>query len=426
MLLNRATKIILTLALAGIAAWLGTSAQFYNEAMVSAFFGIAFASVIIIHFRVRPSWQDALLVCGGMFLLATVDFYLLQFKPAIMAWPSFAGLSSLLVLGLRTVWAKESERRLLFLGFVPALLFVTSEYYADSLLHWTSAVHPKVFDLYLFSFDSSLHVQIPFLVGQAFSLYPNLRAAGLLFYIGLPIPIALIYAGRVLRAREKAIPSFVAFLATGPVGVFFYNVLPALGPAHLFSRAFPWHPLNVEQSSRLFVEPLVLSGAPNAIPSLHMAWVLLVWWYSRGLAWWERSAAFAFVFFTVLATMGTGEHYFIDLVVAFPFALLMEALCAFELSIRERRRLISLTLGLFLTLGWLLALRYTVHFFWRSPAIPWILCTTTVAVSLVFESKLWRAATFERSENVRDTPTVNSVNSNGANGEAMRSDLASH
>ena len=416
MQLNRTAKIVLTVALAAAAAWLGTSARFYNEALVSAFFGIALASVIIIHFRVRPSWQDALLVFGGMFLFATVDFSVLQFKPAIMAWPSFAGLSSLLVLGLRTLWSIDSERKLLLLGFVPSLLFVTSEYYADSLLHWTSAIHPKVFDLYLFSFDSSLHVQIPFLVGQAFSLYPNLRAAGLLFYIGLPIPIALIYAGRVLRIREKAIPSFVAFLATGPVGVVFYNILPALGPAHLFGKAFPWRALTVEQSSRLFVEPIALSGAPNAIPSLHMAWVLLVWWYSRGLSWWERSVAFAFVFFTVLATMGTGEHYFIDLVVAFPFAMLMEALCAFELPFQERRRLTALASGLFLTLGWLLTLRYSVHFFWRSAAIPWILCVATVAMSLLFESKLWLATTLEGNQNVAVAPAVDSPAASGAGG----------
>jgi hypothetical protein len=423
--LNRTAKIVLTVALAAIAAWLGTSARFYNEALVSAFFGLALASVVIIHLRVRPSWQDALLVFGGMFLFAAVDFLQLQFKPAIMAWPSFAGLSSLLMLGLRTVWSKDSERKLLLLGFVPSLLFVTSEYYADSLLHWTSAIHPKVFDLYLFSFDSSLHVQIPFLVGQAFSLYPNLRAAGLLFYIGLPIPIALIYAGRVLHMREKAIPSFVAFLATGPVGVIFYNVLPALGPAHLFGKAFPWHALTVEQSSRLFVEPIALSGAPNAIPSLHMAWVLLVWWYSRGLSWWERSVAFAFVFFTVLATMGTGEHYFIDLVVAFPFAMLMEALCAFELPFKERHRLTALALGFCATLVWLLALRYSVHFFWRSLAIPWIFCAATVAVSLLLEGKLWQAATFENSQNVAGAPAADSPTARNAHGEPLRSDLIS-
>ena len=392
--LSRATKILLTLPLVAIAAWLGSSAQFYNEALVSAFFGIALASVLIIHFRVRPSWQDALLVLAGTFLFAAVDFRALHFKPAIMAWFSFAGLSSLLVLGLRTVWAKDADRKLLLLAFVPALLFVTSEYFADNLLHWTSAIHPKVFDLYLFSFDASLHVQIPFLVGQAFSLWPNLRAAGLLFFLGLPIPIALIYAGRVLRMGEKAIPSFVAFLATGPIGVLFYNFLPALGPVHVFGNAFPWHPLSTAQAAKLFLEPIAVAGAPNAIPSLHMAWVLLVWWYSRGLSWWERSIAFAFIFFTALATLGTGEHYFIDLVVAFPFALLMESLCEFSLPVRNRQRVMAFAFGLLATLAWLLALRYAVHVFWISAVLPWTLCVVTIAVSLVCERQLQSAAKF--------------------------------
>lgn len=389
--LNRTTKIFLTLPLVAAAAWLGTSAQFYQEALIGAFFGLALLSVLIIHFRVRPSWQDALLLLAGTFFLAAIDFRVLHFKPAIMAWPSFAGLTSLLILGLRSIWAKDADRKLLLLAFVPSLLFVTSEYFADSLLQLTSSAHPKVFDLYLFSFDSSLHVQIPFLAGQAFAMYQNLRAAGLIFYVGLPIPIALIYAGRVLRTQEKAIPSFVAFLATGPIGVLFYNLLPALGPTHIFGKDFPWHPLTVEESARLLAEPLAISGAPNAIPSLHMAWVLLVWWYSRGLSWWERSVAFAFLFFTVLATMGTGEHYFIDLVVAFPFALLIEALCAFALPMWDRMRLAAVATGLFGTLVWMEALHYAPRFFWRSAIFPWSLCVVTVAVALVCEMKLWNA-----------------------------------
>jgi hypothetical protein len=386
--LSRTSKILLTLALVAAAAWLGNSATFYNEALVSAFFGIALASVLIIHFRVRPSWQDALLVLAGTLLLAAVDFRVHHFKPALMAWFSFAGLSSLLIFGLRTVWAKDADRKLLLLGFVPALLFVTSEYFADNLLQFTSALHPKVYDLYLFSFDSSLRVQIPFLMGQAFSLWPNLRAAGLIFYIGLPIPIALIYAGRVLRMREKAIPCFVAFLATGPVGVLFYNLLPALGPVHIFGKAFPWHPLPVAQATKLFLEPIAVAGAPNAIPSLHMAWALLAWWYSRGLSGWERSIAFAFLFFTVLATVGTGEHYFVDLIVAFPFALLMESLCEFSQPLMDRRRLTGFGVGLFGTLLWLLALRYAAPIFWISALLPWTLCAVTIAISLVCESRL--------------------------------------
>ncbi|HXY25158.1 MAG TPA: phosphatase PAP2 family protein [Candidatus Acidoferrum sp.] len=389
---KRAIQILLTVVLVAATAWLGTSARFYNAAMISAFFAVALLSVPIIHFRVRPSWIDALLVLTAMLVLAGVDFRVLHFKPAIMAWPSFAGLASLLILGLRAVWAKETDRRFLLLAFVPALLFVTSEYFADDLLKFTSKVHPKVFDLYLFSFDSSLRVQIAFLVGQAFAMYSSLRAIGLVFYIGLPIPIALIYAGRLLRTREKAVPSFVAFLATGPIGVIFYNVLPALGPGHLFGNRFPWHPLTVEQATRLYLEPIPIAGAPNAIPSLHMAWVLLVWWYSRGLSWWERAVAFAFLFFTVLATMGTGEHYFVDLVVAFPFALLIEALCTFELSVTDLTRLVSAAAGLFVTLAWMEALRYASRFFWHGAWIPWTLCAATVAVSIVLEKRLWNSA----------------------------------
>jgi hypothetical protein len=390
--LSQSARILLTLPLVAAFAWLACSATFYNEALVSAFFGLALASVLIIHFRVRPSWQDALLVLAGTLLLAAVDFRVLHFKPAIMAWFSFAGLSSLLVFGLRTVWAKDPERKLLALGFIPALLFVTSEYFADNLLQWTSALHPKVYDLYLFSFDASLRVQIPFLLGQAFLQWPTLRLAGLIFYIGLPIPIALIYAGRVLRIREKAVPSFVAFLATGPVGVIFYNLLPALGPGHIFGQGFPWQPLPTAQAAKLFLEPIAVAGPPNAIPSLHMAWVLLVWWYARGLSLWERAIAFAFLFFTVLATMGTGEHYFVDLIVAFPFALGMEALCAFERPWMERSRLAALGVGFLGTLAWLFALRYEAHFFWWNAAVPWTLCAITVAASLLFERRLQGAA----------------------------------
>jgi hypothetical protein len=392
MALSQSAKILLTLPLVAVFAWLACSATFYNEALVSAFFGLALASVLIIHFRIRPSWQDALLVLAGMLLLSAVDFRVLHFKSAIMAWFSFAGLSSLLVFGLRTVWAKDSERGLLALGFVPALLFVTSEYFADNLLQWTSALHPKVYDLYLFSFDTSLRVQLPFILGRAFLQWPTLRLAGLIFYIGLPIPIALVYAGRVLRVREKAISSFVGFLATGPVGVLFYNILPALGPAHIFGQGFPWQPLPTAQAAKLFLEPIAVAGPPNAIPSLHMAWVLLVWWYARGLSWWERAIAFAFLFFTVLATMGTGEHYFVDLIVAFPFTLGMEALCAFERPWMEQRRLAALAVGFLGTLAWLFGLRYGAHFFWWNAAVPWTLCAATVAVSMLFERRLQDAA----------------------------------
>src|SRR5258708_19572572 len=89
MAFNRATKYLLTLLLVAAAAWLGTSARFYREAIVSVFFGIALASVIIIHLRVHPSWQEALPILAGTFFFAAVDFRLLPFNPPIMPLFSF-------------------------------------------------------------------------------------------------------------------------------------------------------------------------------------------------------------------------------------------------------------------------------------------------------------------------------------------------
>jgi len=64
MKLPMAVKFVATLAQLGMAAWLGTSEHFYKSALLSIFFGVTLASVVLIHFRVRPSWQDVLLMLG--------------------------------------------------------------------------------------------------------------------------------------------------------------------------------------------------------------------------------------------------------------------------------------------------------------------------------------------------------------------------
>jgi hypothetical protein len=112
------------------------------------------------------------------------------------------------------------------------------------MLDWTEKLHPRVLDLYLYSFDGSLHVQPGILMGQAFATWPWFRLTSILFYIGLPIPIALVYSGQLLRRQERALPTMLAFLLTGPLGILFYNLFPALGPAHLLNQMFPWRLIN--------------------------------------------------------------------------------------------------------------------------------------------------------------------------------------
>src|ERR1700722_766943 len=383
-----ATKILATAVIALCALRFGTSADFYNIAIISAYFAITLIGATIIHLRISPSLRDVVLVVAGTLAFAFIDFRLQHFEHAFFGWLSFAGISSLAIMGIESVWTEGEKCKTHLLAFVPSLLFVTSEYFADNMLRWAATAHEKVYDLYLYSFDASLHVQIPFAIGRYFGQHRYFRHTALLAYIGLSVPIAVVYAGQVRRRGAKALQCFLTFVITGPMGILFYNAVPALGPAHLFQKNFPWHPLAIDQVRHLLLEPVSLLGPRNAIPSLHMAWVLLAWWYSRGLSAAERAVAMFYLVFVALATLGTGEHYFIDLVVAVPFALLMESLFAYDLRLSDSNRVRGVAFGLVSTCAWLAALRFTPRLFWSTPILPWTLCAATVAIALYFEMHL--------------------------------------
>jgi hypothetical protein len=95
---------------------------------------------------------------------------------------------------------------------------------------------------------------------------------------------------------------------------------------------------------------------------------------------------------TAFSTMGTGEHYFIDLVVAFPFVLFLQALCTTSLNWTDSRRLMPFLFGLITILVWLWALRFHPQVFWYSPLIPWLCCVLTIGVTEITRRGLMDAA----------------------------------
>jgi hypothetical protein len=396
-LLHRQSASMLGLTAALFAAILALtlSWSFYYESMANAYLSLALASAVIVLGILRHSWFDLLWVVIGALFLAVLDYRVMDYKPFFMAGFSFVGLSALAVLGTRTIWAKAEDRKLLLYGFLPAVLFVASEWTASSLLDITEKLHPKTFDLFLYSFDSSLRVQISFLTGQFLLKNLWLRTASLAIYISLPLPLALVYASQLRRQKGKALAVMIAFLATGPIGVLCYNMLPACGPVHLFGSAFPWSPLSTAEAMQLNIVPVIMEGARNAIPSLHMTWVLLVWWNSRGLSRWVRVVAMIYVALTVLATLGTGEHYFIDLVVAFPFSLAVQALSSYSIPTSHRDRRVAFVFGTFATLIWLALLSFNTKIFWISTIIPWSMIAVTIAPSILLWNRLLRAVTGE-------------------------------
>jgi len=380
---------------------LSLNRDFYTGSMVSAYLSLALASALIVLAMIRRSWLDLLWVLAGGLFLAVLDYRVMNFQPMFMAGFSFLGFPRLIIKKTHTIWAEGEDRKLLLYGFLPAVLFVGSEWMATTLLDITEKLHPKTFDLFLYSFDSSLRGQFSFLMGQVFWTWPWLRFACLVIYIALPLPLALVYAAHLRGKKENALAVMLAFLVTGPVGVLFYNMLPACGPVHVFGAAFPWHPLSTAEAMRMNVAPILVKGARNAIPSLHMTWVLLVWWNSRGLPRWVRSIALLFVVLTAMATLGTGEHYFIDLVVAFPFSLMVQALCSYTLPFRSGERRNAFLFGTFVTLIWLALLSFSIGIFWSSPVVPWAMIVATVVPSVMFWDRLLFAGTQERPVKVR-------------------------
>ena len=393
---------------------LSISRDFYDSTMSSAYLALALFSGLIVLGMIRRAWMDLLWVTAGTLLLYVLDYRVMHFNHVFMAGFSFAGLSSLAVLGTRTVWAEGEERRDLLYGFVPVLLFITSEWFATTLLDFTEWLHPKTFDLFLYSFDASLGVPTSFLIGRGFWTIPYLRTTSMLFYIALPLPLALVYAGHVRRQKSMAVSTMAAFLFTGPVGVILYNILPACGPVHIFGAAFPFHPPAMADVMRMQVVPILMKGARNAIPSLHMTWVLLIWYNSRKLPRWIRSIAMAFVVFTFLATLGSGEHYFVDLVVAFPFSLMMQAISSFSLPFRSRERRIAILFGAALTLTWVGLLSFANKLFWISPIIPWAMVAATVSSSLVLWQRLLRVSFSDNSVDAKALPARAMVAGAGA------------
>ena len=371
-----------TLLLGAAIVTLACSHTFYVESIVSAYFAAALLGAAIIYACIRPP-REMLQVAGLTLLLWACEVLVagVRVSGIFLVVPTFSllGLSAFLLLGIRAVWTRGDERHTLLYAFIPALIFAGSDWFASELLAITERLHPQVWDFYLYSFDASLVWQASPALGKLFAEHNWFRLASMIVYVGLAIPIALVYGLNLRKHGRAALPVMYAFLLTGPVGVVFYNLLPAMGPAHVFGRAFPFAVPDYAQAAHLVPTLVALPGPRNAIPSLHMGWVLLAWWNSKGINPVARLFVMVFVIFTVFATLGTGEHYLVDLVLAFPFALLLQSICKTALAISNRQRWIPLVASLATILVWFALLKYDYRLFWLTPSIPWLFSMVTVS-----------------------------------------------
>ena len=346
----------------------------------------------LIHMAMRPARAEWLAVLALAILLRSAYAAYMVFRPyfgsTLVSWGSFLGLASLVVqlaLVIRSRGETRRTRKITFLtaGALPycwlllafCLAFVTRT--------------PTSYDPFLLAFDSSLGAPLSFIFGRFLAVHPLLHHLTKTVYDALPLGASCILAwnNRSRLRPVSVIPMYITMMA---LGYGLYWLYPAAGPVFAYGGLFPQTTPLKWQILSMAVPPF--QAPRNAMPSLHFGAMLLLLWNSRTWPVAGRVAAAAFSCGIAFATLGLGEHYLIDLVVAFPFMLTMQSLWSTSVPLRSPVRYQPIVAGVLGTAAWFSALRWAIPAFLASTPLAWCCVLITVGGTIWLERRLARVA----------------------------------
>lgn len=368
-------------------------AKFPHRGM-DPYIAFAFTGAFVTHLMFRPERKELLaaIVCGGgfcaMYWLQVGK--LLSFVGSAIAIPgAFLGMGTLFVLGSRCIWSPAGAKWMRFervrdAALVPLLCAASLAAVGPAI-----GLTPLTYDRVLYLFDAKFGGPPSWIVGRLFSDHNWLQIACAYAYNSLPLAIAVCLGLQWQDRRRKQwylLDLRWLSMTLGGVGFVLYQICPAAGPAYLFHSEFP---RLIPNLAAIVATPAPMGEFPrNGMPSLHVAWTILLAWNTRNRAWWLTGLAAIYAATTALATLGLGEHYLMDLVVAAPLALALQALW---LRTRSTLRLFSIGAGMGITLAWLIALRSGVALEIPAGMTTWMLAAATVVIPAAMMWRLERA-----------------------------------
>ena len=367
----------------------------------------AMAGAFVVHLWRRPSRVELGVTAAVAVLLRLVYESLTRpgpayFGHAVIGWGTYLGLASLAVLSWRALRTEGGLRRGLAgdLGVGAALFGFWI--LLDLGLAATAVFIPHTLDRYLYGFDGSLGFQLSFQLGRVIDGHSFATGLVQTVYVAIALPLALLYAWQRRCGYAGGYAIFPLVMAAAAGGYLVYYIFPATGPLFEFPGQFPWHIPQPILSPGDFV-PLQQRFARNAMPSLHLGAVLLVCWNSRLCPRWGRVAAWLFLAMTAFSTLALGQHYLVDLVVAFPAMLIFHAAAMTSVPLHAPERWAPIGFGIVTTAGWLLLLRFGSAL-WTLPGISHFLVAGTLAGTCLLESRLAARAGLVHQANVYRLP----------------------
>ncbi|WP_347455484.1 fused MFS/spermidine synthase [Acinetobacter thermotolerans] len=210
----------------------------------------------------------------------------------------------------------EDSKFYFFLVFLSGCLAISTQ----SALDIIKIIFPYSYDFAVYKIDAAFNnITIPIYI--KFEYLPPIFQTVILTTYSLLSVFLFIVVALFIRERKANRFNIIRVLVV-PFGMAFicYSIVPVSGPIYAFTiENFPLNmPALIDlPSGKNFIPP----AARNGMPSMHLTGALLIWILTAAL---ERKIYFfiatIFVFFTAIATIVLGEHYLLDLIVAFPFA----------------------------------------------------------------------------------------------------------
>lgn len=341
----------------------------------------AFVSQVLL----RPQREEVLTALAAALALGWPLFSLAagdQHAVAITVM-SAVGLGTLLALAFRALTQRGEERNAVLDVLLPAALLPAFVILAHPMVFLTAALWPTTWDHRLYLADAAFGAPLSFVVGRAIAAVPLLPSVCLAVYVALPLALMLVHT---LRRRNgiRSGDTLATFIALTVVGYFGYLLVPVAGPLYAFGEQFPLNP--PDPATMLPAKSLMLPMPRNCMPSLHSGWALLVWWNARPLGLAARTAAAVFLAITLLATVGLGFHYVVDLVAAFPLTMAVQAWGTHVVDARRRRS--AMAAGALMTMGWIALVTWCDAMLRWPPVLLWALAAAVVSASWLLERRV--------------------------------------
>jgi hypothetical protein len=186
------------------------------------------------------------------------------------------------------------------------------------------------YDLYVDCFDQFFGSP-SFFMGRLFLRWYWFQNVALYLYVLVPsVCLSLAVLRFALLSKAEAVRTVRTILFSCLLAYPLYAAFPVAGPRY----AFPSFP--VDPPGRGAPHIIHLQALPNGVPSVHMTLAILVLRFASPWMW-GRVLGTIFVLLTIAATLGSGEHYLFDLLVAVPYSALVLYLGGYSSAAASKR-----------------------------------------------------------------------------------------